>query len=78
MATYHTDIDEISGELNTETNRPEYESQGWPMTAEITCGDYRIREYRSDRNHLGIEVSGPDREKTRTTAQALFDLYWAD
>ena len=76
MTKFHTDIDEISGELNTQTT-PIEGCWGEPK-AEIACGEYRIREYRSDRNHLAIEVTGPNREKTRAAAQALFDLYWGE
>lgn len=73
MTTYFTSIDEISGELDTTLT---HQIGSWPMVAALRIGDYLIREYRSDRNHLGIEVSGPDHDTTRNTAQALFDLYW--
>ena len=73
--TYWTSIDECGDELET----TEYQIEGeWDHQGSVRIGEYEISEYRSSRNHLGIEVSGPDREKTREIAASLMALYWAD
>jgi len=72
---WHTDIDEISGELNTQQGQIE---TAWDLDIRIRMGDYQIARYRSSRGHLGIEVNGPDREKTRQIAQLIFDTHQYD
>ena len=73
-------IDEIDGgEEISVVNSPE-DTEGWGWTKNNwQFGEYQIREIRSDRGHLAVEVEGPLRYTAGLLARAYYEvIYWKE